>query len=512
MENQTLKTRLEGVSAISISMAKSGHFVELRNEIIAATSWCPEEYLVATRMYIVRNGITEVPKCTCGNLCGVYKQDYQLGFRQYCSDNCSKNNRKSKKFPELKSYEWMYQKRITERLSWDTIAELLGVSAPCIKENCAKLGIPMEKYVWHQSATPEQKKQRASNITKNSIDSEAYDKLYNTDAIKVMYYDKGMSIAAIAKELNVAAGTVETAAKSIGLHLEERSYHIHKSKSELDMLEFVRTMFPDAISGYRLNGYQSKEVDIYVKELNIGIDFHGCTMHSDKFGKPNLYHRDKLNEFVAAGVRYVQIWEDEWKFNCGVVQQFIKNLLGVSEKRIGARSTKVVELTQSEYSKFLDANHMQGKATSKIRYGLVRGNMILAVMGFSKRPSNTEGVGYMLDRFANTNVTGAFGKLLAKFKAHYNTDIYSFADLQIVDRTNNIYLKNGFEEVKVLAPDYKYYHSSRTKVRKHKFGFRKANFKKMGFDIEGKTESQLAKEANIDRCYDSGKILYVLKQ
>jgi hypothetical protein len=90
--------------------------------------------------------------------------------------------------------------------------------------------------------------------------------------------------------------------------------------------------------------------------------------------------------------------------------------------------------------------------------------------------------------------------------------VYSFADLQIVDRYNNVYINNGFDPILVLDADYKYFNEEKTKVRKHKFGFRKSNFKALGLDIEGKTEKQLSIEYGLVRCYDSGKILYKLEK
>ena len=131
-------------------------------------------------------------------------------------------------------------------------------------------------------------------------------------------------------------------------------------------------------------------------------------------------------------------------------------------------------------------------------------------MGFKKIANNTVNSGYELCRFANKNVVGGFSKLLKEFTRNFpNVDLYSFADLETVNPNNNVYIKNGFVEVSRIDTDYKYY-NPRSKLREHKFGWRKSAFDKLGYDIVGKTEVDLALEAGLLKCWDSGKVVYKL--
>jgi hypothetical protein len=281
------------------------------------------------------------------------------------------------------------------------------------------------------------------------------------------------------------------------------------SLGELELLEFIQGVRPDAIHTYK----DGKHLDVYIPDLKIGFEFNGIYWHSDKKKSPS-YHQEKVDYFYRRGIRYIQVWEDDWNQRKETVQNFIRNLLGCNS-RMGARKTKVIELTQSEFDAFMNANHMQGATIASVRLGLVDSTGdVVSAMGFKKIAKNVgrTGIGYDLNRFANSNVTGAFRKLLSHFLKNNSIDyVLSFGDLEIIDQRNNVYLKNGFEFDGYLNPDYRYY-DYRTKKRQHKFGYRKEFFESVGLNLEGKTERELADEYRLLRCYDSGKIRYILTQ
>jgi hypothetical protein len=321
-----------------------------------------------------------------------------------------------------------------------------------------------------------------------------------------------MSIEVMAYKYQTSASTITKYAREYDVDTK-KGYG--KSKPELELYDFVKSICSDAQNGVVGLAKDSKqEIDIYIPPLNIGIEFNGCYTHSDAQREKN-YHFDKRKRFFESGLYYFQIWEDDWTFNRDVVQNFIRNKLGKNDQRIGARKCVARTLTKQEFDSFMDANHMQGTCNASIMIGLIYNNEVVSAIGFKNIPVNTEsicsGTGIDLIRFANSNVSGAFTKLLSFFKKTYSFDyITSFADLEIVDERKNVYNSNGFEEVGRIPADYKYF-NPKLKKREHKFNYRKEKFAKLGFDIQGKTEAILAKEYGLFRCYDSGKIKYLLK-
>lgn len=83
-------------------------------------------------------------------------------------------------------------------------------------------------------------------------------------------------------------------------------------------------------------------------------------------------------------------------------------------------------------------------------------------------------------------------------------------DLEITDRRSNIYTSTGFVVSETFPIDYKYY-NYRVGSLEDKDAYRLSEFQKLGFDIDNKTERELALEYGLLRCYDSGKIKYTKK-
>jgi very-short-patch-repair endonuclease len=503
MNIEELKIELSKTNAISLGKSKQPEKVALVNTLFQFTNWCPKDFSIATRIFIINNDITELPACPCGEDCIPNKLNHKLGFTEFCSPECSKKYKRTPR--ELMDKEWMYTKRVVERFSAIKIASILGVSDVAVGKWLHTHGLATEKYNWSESATQEDKDSRDETRVRTQL-GDLYSTLYETDIIKEMFYGQGLSISKISETFSVSISAIRRAAEFRGVELPDRQYSFQKSAGELELYEYVKAICPTAISGFRFDGHKSPEMDIYIPELKLGIDYHGCYAHSEA-RRDNDYHFKKSKTLTEAGFRYIQIWEDDINNHPERTKNFIKNLLNPNHK-IGARETIAKEISQKEFSDFLETNHLQGGCIASIRLGCFYEGELKSVMGFKQIASNVRHDGYDLVRYANTDVIGAFGKLLAEFRKTHKEDVYSYANLETVSSVSNVYTKNGFIEKSFYKPTYSYY-SQKTKTRHHKFNYRKEFFKSVGIDISGKTEHELALEYGLLRCYDSGKILYV---
>jgi very-short-patch-repair endonuclease len=319
------------------------------------------------------------------------------------------------------------------------------------------------------------------------------------------YETKEKSVNQISKEFSISESAIKNAIIRHGIeYVPERYNQMFVSIEEDSLYKFIKITKPDAVQSYRVDG---KELDIFIPSLNIGIEYNGCYFHSDKFREVD-YHANKVEHFSKLGIRVIQIWSDSWLCHAERTKSFLLNILQ-PKKPIGARKTTCALISQPQYDEFMERFHMQGSTTTGIRVGVFFEGELKSVMGFRKIAENINKTGYELIRFANDNVVGSFSKALKFFKQSHEGDIYSFGDLETVDPRKNVYLTNGFKEINRIKPDYKYF-DRRTGERTHKFNYRKSKFKKLGFDIEGKTERQLADSYGLIRCYDSGKVLYMI--
>lgn len=481
---------------------------------------------------------------TCGTELRVWKKD---DWKTFCSMSCAQNDpeNKARMLAGQSTVDW--QEKVKKRE--DTMQNAYGYTTYSKTEDAKQKFAERTKEAWanpekksqriqkrietnverygkeHTSQRPEQRiisgqaisktykeksdEQKSTLIDeyrKSRLNSDAYAVLTNREMLADLYLVRKMSVVGIARHLNCSGESVVYSIHDHGFLYEPNRYSV-TSDIELELFSFVSSICADTISTYK----DGKHIDVFIPHLNIGFEFNGVYWHSEA-KKSRYYHSEKVEYFYNRDIRYVQIWEDDWINNQDVVKQFIRNLLG-QNNRIGARKTHVVEISQSEFSTFMDDNHMQGATSASIRLGLVYQDKIVAAMGFKNVASNVTTVGKTAElvRFANVNVTGAFTKLLKYFERNFDYDyIKSFADLEIVDKRSNVYSKHGFVAEDVIEPDYRYY-NYRTGQREHKFGYRKSTFQKLGFDITNKTERELALEYGLLRCYDSGKIKYTKK-
>lgn len=245
------------------------------------------------------------------------------------------------------------------------------------------------------------------------------------------------------------------------------------------------------------------ELDIYIKEQNLAIEFNGLYYHSEKF-RALRYHADKFKAAQVEGIKLLQVWEDDWYLKRSIVEEHIRQALGVSSlPKIAARKTEITTITIGEARQFLDAHHIQGFVGASHYLGLRFKGTIVALSCFKSK-----GDDYELVRYATSaNVQGGHSKLVTYFERNHSyRNLLTFADLTFGD--GGLYRKTGWVEDTYLRPDYFYVKGT---VRYHKFNYRIKRFREdptLKFE-EGMTERELAQLNGFLRVYDAGKIRFI---
>ena len=128
-----------------------------------------------------------------------------------------------------------------------------------------------------------------------------------------------------------------------------------------------------------------KELDIYIPEKKISIEFDGIYWHSELNGKKRNYHLNKTVECEKQGIRLIHIFENEWNSSREIVESKLVNILGNRKERIHARKCLIKTPTYIEKCDFLEKNHIQGKDISKIYYGLYHNDKLISIITFGHR-------------------------------------------------------------------------------------------------------------------------------
>lgn len=248
-----------------------------------------------------------------------------------------------------------------------------------------------------------------------------------------------------------------------------------------------------------------KELDIFVPELNIAIEYCGLYWHSEKF-KSNSYHVKKWKQCKDQGIQLITIFEDEWIDRKDIVLSVLQNFI-YNPILCYARECEIKNIDYEIAASFLNENHLQGKITASIHLGAFLNDKLVGVMCFSspKRQSSYE---WELVRFCtliNYRIPGLASKFNSYFIKTYDpSTIVSFSDNRWF--SGKAYNELGFSLNGFVNPTYYYYSNKKGIKRFNKSRFRKSSISQPG-DI--RTEKEIMHEAGFLRIYDCGKMRWV---
>jgi hypothetical protein len=254
------------------------------------------------------------------------------------------------------------------------------------------------------------------------------------------------------------------------------------------------------------------ELDIYIPDKKIAIEYNGLYWHSELYKSDN-YHLNKTELCEKQGIQLIHIFEDEWLYKREIVESRLKNILGLTKERVFARKCEIKEVNNKESREFLNKNHIQGNVGSSLKIGLYYNNELVSIMTFGDlrrlMGKNKENDSYELLRFCNkldTTVIGGANKLLKYFiKTHKPKEIISYADRRWSQ--GNLYEKLDFTFIHNSKPNYYYIMKDK---REYRFKYRKDVLVREGYDKD-KTERQIMKERGINRIYDCGNKKWLMK-
>jgi len=287
--------------------------------------------------------------------------------------------------------------------------------------------------------------------------------------------------------------------------------HTYRSKSEIEIEEFLNSLGV-VVNVCDKNQLSGIELDLFLPDYNIAIEYNGLYWHSEKQGKHKNYHINKTIKCLEKNIRLIHIFSDEWLNKKEVIKNRIINLLNKNNNKIYARTCQIVELTNHEKNVYLSSRHLQGNDKSAIYFGLLYKGEIVSIMTFGKlrkvmgNKTNQDNQ-YELYRYCSDNVIGGFTKLLNHFIKKYSPyKIITYANRNWSPSDHYcFYSKVGFTFVGETKPNYSY--TKKYDIREHRFNYRKDRLVKMGYDVN-KTEDFIMKEIGFDKIWDTGNLKY----
>ena len=104
----------------------------------------------------------------------------------------------------------------------------------------------------------------------------------------------------------------------------------------------------------------SSEIDIYLPDLQIGIEFNGNYWHSDLY-KDKKYHFNKSQLAQDKGIRLIHIYQYEWddERTRDKIKSLLRIACGKVNNKIYARNCEIRKISNKEAKPFNDLNHLQ---------------------------------------------------------------------------------------------------------------------------------------------------------
>ena len=288
-------------------------------------------------------------------------------------------------------------------------------------------------------------------------------------------------------------------------------YPLHQPLQQKEIVKFIKTIYDGEIIENDRTILGGKHLDIFLPELNIGIEYDGLYWHSEIFKEKN-YHINKTKLCKDNNIFLIHIFEDEWLYKKDIVKSILKNKLNTITNRIYARKCVIKEINSFNCEKFLNENHIQGSCASKIKIGLYYNDELVSIMTFGnericmgKKSINDS---YEMIRFCNkldTNIIGGASKLFNYFIKTYNPkNIISYSNNRWFD--GSLYKNLGLNYILESKPNYWYIIGNK---RKHRFNFRKNKLIDEGFN-PSLTEHEIMLSRKIFRIYDCGNKKFAL--
>lgn len=278
-----------------------------------------------------------------------------------------------------------------------------------------------------------------------------------------------------------------------------------KSKPESDILSFITEWYDGPVVESDRSVLDGRELDIYIPELSVAIEFNGLYWHSELY-KEKKYHQEKSLLCAEKGIQLIHVWEDDWSDESRnlIIKNKIRSICGLAESKIYARKCSVRRISNSVANGFYEKFHIQGKASFGISYGIFFDDGLVGAMSLKE----LDGGVFDLTRYAtSTSIVGGFSKCLKRFKCEFEwAEIFTFACLDY--SVGILYRKTGFDFVSITPPNYIYYSNkknytlSRYQTMKHKLSVMLESY-----------DSSLSEHKNMlnagwVRVYDSGSIKF----
>ena len=192
-------------------------------------------------------------------------------------------------------------------------------------------------------------------------------------------YKTKPSITDLANYLDIPYKVANYHLNKYGLNNSNYMDTPYSSVGEKELYRFVCSICKKEVLHNVHNIINPYELDIYIPELNIAIEYNGVYWHSD-INKDKNYHLNKMKACNDKGIELINIYEYDWYDE--VRRKKVENMLSSILNKNTPVKYKLIQLNINEAIKFNNELNLNGDAKSDIRMALKDTSGLLALMTF----------------------------------------------------------------------------------------------------------------------------------
>jgi hypothetical protein len=318
--------------------------------------------------------------------------------------------------------------------------------------------------------------------------------------------DNSLSISKLSEDLGLDRNTLSRSFIREGFAILDRKYSCSTSAGEDYLHKILMDIKPDLnVVRNTRDVIPPKEIDLWIPEYNLGIEYHGSYWHSED--RVNNLHYQKAALAKERGIRLIQIFDFELIESLEEIKNILKASLHVFDHKLAARDCEVVTLNTNDARLFCEKNHLQGYAAAKMNYGLLHKQFgLVQLLSFGK-PRFSKKYQWEIIRSCSKSghiVMGGLEKLWSRFiRDNEVMNVITYSDARFF--TGESYTKLGFVYHNHSNSGYVWSNGVQ-RVSRYKTQRRKLIENCNDINI---TESQLMKNKGFHKILDAGNHVYI---
>lgn len=216
-----------------------------------------------------------------------------------------------------------------------------------------------------------------------------------------------------------------SAISKIEKYCQENNFN-QSSHGEKEIVSFIKSICTLEVIENTKKLITPYELDVYIPEKKVAIEYNGTYWHSFQLGTPKNYHFMKSKMCEDLGIRLIHVYEYQWQdpIKREILKSIIKNAIGINDNKIYARKCEIKELSKVDVENFSIRNSLHGHRNASVYLGLFYNNELVELMSFGKAFfSKDDSIDYECIRSItklNTTVVGGMNKLFKYFIKKYN--------------------------------------------------------------------------------------------